>query len=167
MQRLWLSTTQYQQCNINIKLKLKRFSRGLFVFFQRLQSHLCTAGMTYLAVSTNQRAHYHTYYLWIQNVWDCIRGRAMNNDPRFLLVNLYQTISKVWLWGMLVWPFLSLEVHSCIVFERAVRGSRFSNMADILNEVMHLYNTGGFTCYWIFRGDKSCIVKHVRYIQTE
>ena len=39
-------------------------------------------------------------------------------------------------------------MYSCILFQRAARGSRlFSNMADILTEVMHLYSTGGLTCY--------------------
>ena len=27
-----------------------------------------------------------------------------------------------------------------------------SNKSDILIEVMHLYNTGGLTCYWRIRG---------------
>jgi len=39
--------------------------------------------------------------------------------------------------------FLSWEVYSCILFQRAARGSRIlSNTADILTEVMHLYSTG-------------------------
>jgi len=44
---------------------------------------------------------------------------------------------------------LSREVHYWILFEHVARGSRFSNMADILTEVMHLYSTWGSTCYWI------------------
>jgi len=72
----------------------------------------------YLAVSANQRAQHHKYYLWWQNLWECIRGRVMKTDPRYLLVDLCQTISKVWSWKMLVWQCLSLEVHSCILFSR-------------------------------------------------
>ena len=46
---------------------------------------------------------------------------------------------------MVVRHVLSKEVYSCILFQRAARGSRiFTNMADILTEVMHLYSTGGF-----------------------
>ena len=85
--------------------------------------------------------------------------RVMKTDPWYVLVNLYQTISKVWLWKMVVWQCLSWEVYSCIiVFERAAWGSWVSNMADILTEVMHLYSPGGLTCYWIIRDNKSCIV---------
>ena len=42
-------------------------------------------------------------------------GRAMKTDPRYLLVNLYQTILKVRLIKMIV-TILSWEVHSCILF---------------------------------------------------
>ena len=74
-------------------------------------------------------------------------GRVMKTDPRYLLVNLYQTIPKAWLWEMVVRHTLRWKFYSCILFQRAARGSRiFSNMADILTEVMHLYSTGGLTC---------------------
>ena len=70
-----------------------------------------------------------------ESVW---KGGVMKTDPRYVLVNLYQTIPKVWLWKMVVRQLLSCEVYSCILFQRAARGSRmFSNMADILSEVMH------------------------------
>jgi len=36
--------------------------------------------MTYVAVLANQRTQNHTYYLWRQNLWERIRGRAMNTD---------------------------------------------------------------------------------------
>jgi len=39
-------------------------------------------------------------------------GRVMKTDPRYLLVNLYQTIPKVWLWKMVVRQILSLDVHA-------------------------------------------------------
>ena len=52
---------------------------------------------------------------------------------------------------------------SCILFQRATRGSRtFSNMADILTEVMYLYSTGVLTCYWRFRGNGRCIVNYLK-----
>ena len=71
----------------------------------------------------------------------------MKTDPRYQLVYLYQTISKVWLWKMVVRHIFSRDVYSCIPFQRAARGSRiFSNMADILNKVIHLYSWGGLTC---------------------
>ena len=45
------------------------------------------------------------------------------------------------------------HVTSCTSFQRAARGSRiFSNTADILTEVMNIYNTGGLTCDWRIRG---------------
>jgi len=112
--------------------------------------------MTFVAVSANQRSQ----HMWRQNLWECTTGCARKTDPRYLLVNLYQTI-PVWLWKMVVRQCLSWEVHSCILFERAARGSRFSNKADILTEVMHLYSTEGLTCYWRIRDDKSCIVKYL------
>ena len=72
----------------------------------------------------------------------------MKTDPRYLLVNLYQTITKVWLWKTAVCHISSLGFYSCILLQRAARGSRiFSIMADILTEVMYLYRTGGLTCY--------------------
>jgi len=118
-----------------------------------------TPNMTYVVVSANQEDTNNKDYLWRQSLWKCMRGRAMKTDPRYLLVNLYQTIPKEWLWKVLVWQILSWEVHSCILFLRAARGSRiFSNMADILTEVMHLYSTGGLTCYWRVRGNEWCIV---------
>ena len=66
----------------------------------------------------------------------------MKTVPRYLLVYLYQTIPKVCLWKMNgTTLFFSLDVYSCILFQRAARGSRiFSNMADILTEVMYVYN---------------------------
>ena len=61
----------------------------------------------------------------------------MKTDPRYL-VNFYQTIPKVCSWKMVVRHFLSWDVYSCIMFQRAERESRIvSNMA----EVMHLYST--------------------------
>ena len=108
--------------------------------------------MTYVAVSANQRTQNRKYYLWRQTSWDCIRGRAMKSYPRYLLVNVYQTIPKVGLWKM--WHILSREFHSCILFELAAWGSRiFSNKDDILSEVMYLYSTGGLTCFCGFRGN--------------
>jgi len=39
--------------------------------------------------------------------------------------------------------------------ESAARGSQiFSNMTDILSEVMHLYSTGSLTYYWRIRGNE-------------
>jgi len=73
----------------------------------------------------------------------------MKTDHRYLLVNLYQTIPKVWLWKMVVCHFLSFEVYSCILFECAARVSRIFS-----TEVMHLYSTGGLACYWRIRGNK-------------
>jgi len=35
-----------------------------------------------------------------------------------------------------------------------------SNMDDILTEVMHLHSPGCLTCYWLIRGNKSCIVNY-------
>ena len=76
-----------------------------------------------------------------------MKGRAMKTDPRYLLVNFYQTIPKVWLRKMVVRQILSWEVYSYILFQCAARGSRIvSNTADILTEVMHLYSRGGLTC---------------------
>jgi len=49
---------------------------------------------------------------------------------------------------------LSREIHSCILIELAARGSR----SDILTEIMHLYSTGGLTCYLRIRVDKSLTV---------
>jgi len=90
-----------------------------------------------------------------------MKGRVMNTDPRYLLANLYQTIPKVWLWNMVVWKTLSWEVYSCILFQRAARGSRiFSNIADILTGVMHVYSTGGLICYWRIRGNYESFIVH-------
>ena len=76
-----------------------------------------------------------------------MKSRATKTDP--LLVNFYHMTPKVWLWKMVVWQILSWEVYSFILFQRAARVSRiFSNMADILTEVMNLYSMGGLTCYW-------------------
>ena len=53
------------------------------------------------------------------------------------------------------WTERSEAVRSCILFQRASRGSRiFSNMADILTEVMHLYSTGRLTCSWRTRDNE-------------
>jgi len=82
-----------------------------------------------------------------------MRGRAMKTDHRYLLVNLYQTIPKVWLWKIVVCQFLSFDAYSCILFERAARVSRIFS-----TEVMHLYSTGALACYWRIRGNKWCIV---------
>jgi len=43
-----------------------------------------------------------------------MRGRAMKTGLRYLLVNLYQTIPKVWLWKMVVRDILSWKVYACI-----------------------------------------------------
>jgi len=45
-----------------------------------------------------------------------MKGRAMKTDPLYLLVNSYQTISKVWLWKMTMRQILSWEVYSCILY---------------------------------------------------
>jgi len=67
----------------------------------------------------------------------------MKTDPRYLLVNLYQTIPKVWLWKMET--HFKLGSLCSILFKRAAPGSQIcSNMADILTEVMYLYSTGEF-----------------------
>jgi len=77
--------------------------------------------------------------------------RACHEDPRYLLVIFYQTISKVWLWKMVVRQILSWQVYSCILCQRTARGSRIvSNTDDILTEVMHFYCTEGLTCDWRF-----------------
>ena len=34
------------------------------------------------------------------------------------------------------------------------RITNLSKKADILTEVMHLYSTGGLTCYWRIRGNE-------------
>ena len=79
----------------------------------------------------------------------------MKTNPRYLLVNLYQTIPKVWLLQMVEGHILSWEAHSCILFQRAARGSRpVSNMADILTEVMHLYSTAGLSYDWKICGNE-------------
>jgi len=85
-----------------------------------------------------------------------MKGHAIKTDPQYLLINFYLlTISKVWLWKMVVQQILSWEVCSCILFQRAARGSRiFSNTADILTEVMHVYSTGSLTSYWRIRGNE-------------
>ena len=68
--------------------------------------------------------------------------RACHEDIRYLLVNLYQTITKVCLWKAVVWRILSWEGYSCILFQGAARWSRIcSNMTDILTEVMHFSYT--------------------------
>ena len=51
--------------------------------------------MTYVAVSANQRTHNHNYYMWRQSLREGMKVRAMKTDPRYLLVNLYQTVPKV------------------------------------------------------------------------
>jgi len=66
-----------------------------------------------------------------------MKGGAMKANTQYLLVDLYQVRQTT-----------SWEVYSCILFQRAARGLRiFSNMADILTKVMHVYSTGGLTCY--------------------
>jgi len=75
-----------------------------------------------------------------------MRGRAMKTDPQYLLVSLCHTIPKIWLRKMVMWQMLSWEVYSRILFKCAAWGSRiFSNSADILTQVMHLYSTEGAT----------------------
>jgi len=55
-----------------------------------------------------------------------------------------------------------------LLLKRVARGSRiFSNMGDILTEVIHLYSTGGLICYWRIRGNERCIVNHLTLIQTD
>jgi len=53
---------------------------------------ILTSTMTYVAVSANQRTQNHKFYLWRQNLWECIRGRATKTDRRYPLVNLYHII---------------------------------------------------------------------------
>jgi len=33
-------------------------------------------------------------------------------------------------------------------------GAKYFNKANMLTKVMHLYSTGGFTCYWRIRGNE-------------
>ena len=86
----------------------------------------------------------------------------MKTDSRYLLVNLYQTIPKVWLW--VYFKLGSLFMHP---FQCAARESRImSNMVDILIEVMHLYNTRGLTCYQRIRVNELCTITYLRQIPT-
>ena len=77
----------------------------------------------------------------------------MNTDPRYIYWLIYicpflkygmeyggARTYKPWFIGTwLVWHILGYEVHSCILFKPAARGSRiFSNLADILTEIIHL-----------------------------
>jgi len=80
-----------------------------------------------------------------------MNGHAMTTDSRYLLV----IFLSVWLWKMVVRQILSWEVHKCMLFQRAARESRIvSNTGDILTKVMHVYSTGGLTCYWRIRGNE-------------
>jgi len=63
--------------------------------------------MTYVAVPVNQRTHNQNHYMWRQMLWECMKGRAMKTDPRYLVVTFYQTIHKVWWWKMAVCQNLS------------------------------------------------------------
>jgi len=84
-----------------------------------------------------------------------MKWRTMKTDSRYLLVNFYQPILKVWLWKMVIRHLLSWEVYSCSLVQRAARGSRIvSNTADILTKVMHFYSIGGLTCDWRIRGNE-------------
>ena len=100
------------------------------------------------------------FYLWRQSLWKCMKGRVMKTDPLYLLVDLYQTITKVCSWKMVVRQIFSLDVYLCILSQRAARGSR--NIFDILTKVMHLCSTWGLTCYWRIRGNEWCIVTYLR-----
>jgi len=53
-----------------------------------------------------------------------MKGRVMKTDPLYLLVDLYQTITKVCSWKMVVRQIFSLGVYLCILSQRAARGSR-------------------------------------------
>ena len=77
----------------------------------------------------------------------------MKTDPRYLLVNLYPTISSMVI-KTPVRTNLSWEVYSWILLQLDAPGSWCSNKADILIEIMHLYNTEGLTCYWRIRGNE-------------
>ena len=86
---------------------------------------------------------------------DRIYENVLEGVPRRLTVDTHWLIYIIsYFWKMAVWQCLSWKFHSCILFERAARGSRFSNMADILTKVMYLYSTGGLTCYWMSHSDK-------------
>ena len=90
----------------------------------------------------------------------------MKTDPWYLLANSYQTIPQVRLWKMVVRQILSWEAYSCILFQRAARGSRrFSNMANNLTEVMYINSMGGLTCCWRIRDNEWCIVNYLRYLR--
>ena len=49
--------------------------------------------------------------------------RVCHEDSPSILVNLCQTIPKVWFWKMVVRQILSWEIYSCILFLRAAQGS--------------------------------------------
>ena len=99
-----------------------------------------------------------------ESVWG---GRAMKTDPRLILVNLYQPIFKTWLWKVGVRQMLSFEVYSWILFQRDAWILRiFWNMVDFLTKVLHLYSTGGLTCYWRIHGIEWYIANYWRLIQT-
>jgi len=82
--------------------------------------------MTYVAVSANQRTHHIMYYLWRQSLWECMRGRVMKTAPRYLLVNLYQTIPKVWLSKMVVWQ--SFKLGSLFMYPVPTCCTRITNI---------------------------------------
>ena len=60
----------------------------------------------------------------------------MKTDPRYLLVNLYQTITKLWLWKNLVRHILSSEVYSASCFNvlhedhELFKQGRYSNRSN-------------------------------------
>ena len=100
--------------------------------------------------------------LFVKTEFMRVYERACHEDLRYLLVNLYQTIPKVWLWKMLVWQVLSGNVYWCSLFQHVARGSRIFSKMVIVTEIIHLYSMGGLTCYWRIRSNEWCIVNYVR-----
>ena len=86
---------------------------------------------------------------------------------RYNLVNLYQTIPKVWLWKMVVWHFSAGKFIHASCFNVLHEYHETSNKVDILTGVLHFYSKGGLTFYWRFRGNEWCILKLLWWIQTD
>jgi len=74
----------------------------------------------------------------------------MKTDPRYLLVNLHQTIPKVWLLKMVEQQSLFMHPFPtcCTRITHIFKQGRYSY------QVMHLYSTEGLTCYWRIRGNE-------------
>jgi len=49
-----------------------------------------------------------------------MREHVMKTDPQYLLVNLYQTIAKVWLWKMVVRHIAMTDLQNIYWAERSV-----------------------------------------------